>query len=226
MIFNLRKLLFFMPLAFCIGLGLTVAPFMADPVEAQSRSKGKKAKKSSKAKKTTRARKKSRSRKTSTRGRRKASSSKSRSSGAGGKLLQTFRDWNTYLATSPTKTCYAAAQPKKREPTRLKRDPGYFLISTRPAQRVRNEVAIIAGFKAKAGSEPEVRIGSARFALVSNGPNLWIKNAAEERPLLNAMRKGSTMTVHITSGRGNKTVDTYSLSGITQALARAQKACQ
>lgn len=223
MTFNLRKLPHILPLIFCLGLGLAFAPFFSAPAEAQSRSKGKKAKKPSARGKATRARgKSSRTRKTSSSNSAKSNSS----SGGGGKLVQTFGAWSTYVATSPTKTCYAGSRPRKREPARLKRDPGYFLVSTRPRQGIRNEVAIIAGFTAKAGSEPEVRIGNAKFDMIANGPNLWIKNAAEEGRLLAAMRKGSTMTVHITSGRGNKTVDTYSLSGITQALARAQKECR
>ena len=216
---NLRKLLFLAPLAFVLGVSLNTTPFMADKAEAQSRSKGKKAKKSTNAKKP------ASSRKGSSRGS-KSKASTAPSSGAGGKLVQTFRNWSTYQASSPTKTCYAAAQPVKREPARLKRDPGYFLISTRPKQGVRNEVAIIAGFTAKKGTEPEVHIGSAKFSLVANGANLWIKNAAEERPLLNAMRKGATMTVHITSLRGNRTVDSYSLSGLSQALDLAAKTCR
>ncbi|MGE3246291.1 MAG: invasion associated locus B family protein [Beijerinckiaceae bacterium] len=155
----------------------------------------------------------------------KTSRGQSKSAG-GGKLVATHGAWGVYVASAGTRTCYAAAQPGKREPARLKRDPGYFLISTRPRQGVRNEIAVIVGFSAKAGTEPEVHIGSAKFAMVADGGNLWIKNAAEEGAMLGAMRKGSSMTVHVTSGRGNKTVDHYSLSGITQALARAQKECK
>ncbi|GEM_PF-1651801 len=231
MMSRLQKFLLLAPLALFITIGLTASPYVSEPAEAQSR-KGKKVtkkvkKNSARAKRSARNRRRAAKR---SRARGKSASSsrqgKSGSRKSGGKLLQTFKDWSTYEASLPTRTCYAASQPIKREPGRLKRDPGYFLISTRPRQGVRNEVAIIAGFAAKAGSEPEIRIRSERFALVSNGPNLWIKNAAEERPLLAAMRKGARMTVHITSARGNKTVDTYSLSGLTQALARARKACR
>lgn len=142
------------------------------------------------------------------------------------RLVATFGSWGAYVAAGASKTCYALAKPSKREPRNLKRDPGYIFISTRPRQRVRNEISVIMGYDAKPGSDPEIHLGSVKFDLVAKGSNLWIKNAAEEGPLLAAMRKGSTLSVHVTSMRGNKTVDTYSLSGVTQALARVASECK
>lgn len=142
------------------------------------------------------------------------------------KLVSTHGAWGAYVAAGSSKTCYALAKPNKREPRNLKRDPGFMFITTQPRQRVRNEISIIMGFDAKAGSSPELRIGNQKFDLVAKGSNLWIKNAAEEGSLIAAMRKGATMTVHVTSGRGNQTVDTYSLSGVTQALARVAQECK
>ena len=142
------------------------------------------------------------------------------------KLVATFGSWGAYVAAGASKTCYALAKPSKREPRNLNRDAGYIFISTRPRQRVRNEISIIMGYDSKPGTDPEIRIGTAKFDLVAKGSNLWIKNAAEEGPMLAAMRKGSTLAVHVTSMRGNKTVDTYSLSGVTQALARVASECK
>ena len=53
----------------------------------------------------------------------------------------------------------------------------------------------------------------------------WIKNAAEEPQLIEAMRKGSDMLVKGTSARGTNTTDTYSLRGVTNALDRVAKEC-
>jgi hypothetical protein len=69
-------------------------------------------------------------------------------------------------------------------------------------------------------------IGNVSFELVAKGPNLWIKNAAEEARALDAMRKGARIVVKAMSLRGNLTTDSYSLSGLTQALERVQKECQ
>jgi invasion protein IalB len=53
----------------------------------------------------------------------------------------------------------------------------------------------------------------------------WIKNAAEEPQLVEAMRKGADMIVKGMSTRGTHTTDTYSLKGISNALDRVAKEC-
>ena len=40
-----------------------------------------------------------------------------------------------------------------------------------------------------------------------------------------AMKKGSSLTITTTSVRGNKTTDRYSLNGLAQALDRVKKEC-
>ncbi len=140
-------------------------------------------------------------------------------------LVGTFGDWGVYVAPGKSKTCYALAQPKERTPKDLKRDPGYVFISTRPAENVRNEVSIAMGFDVKATPEPKAEVGSASFSMVAKGGNLWVKNAAEEGPLLEAMRKSGKMVVRGASMKGNVSVDTYVLAGLSEALGRIKKEC-
>ena len=54
----------------------------------------------------------------------------------------------------------------------------------------------------------------------------WVKNAAEEARLVDAMRKGAEVTVKGESSRGTKTTDQFSLKGISQALDRAASECR
>ncbi len=49
----------------------------------------------------------------------------------------------------------------------------------------------------------------------------WVKNAAEEVRLVDAMRRAADVTVRGESGRGTKTTDKFSLKGVSQALDRA-----
>ena len=140
-------------------------------------------------------------------------------------LVGTFGDWGAYLAPGKARTCYALGQPKDRNPKELKRDPAYVFISTRPGENVRNEVSIAMGFDVKAAPEPKAEIGASSFALVAKGANLWVKNAAEEAPMLEAMRKTGKLVVRAASMKGNVTVDSYSLAGLSQALDRVKKDC-
>lgn len=141
-------------------------------------------------------------------------------------LVGQFGDWGAFATPqSKARTCYALSKPKTRAPANLTRDPAYIFVSHRPAEKVRNEIAIIMGFDVKPDSKPVAEIGDDEFELVAKGPNLWLRNAADEAKFIAAMRKGARLTLKARSMRNNLTTDTYSLSGITQALDRALKEC-
>lgn len=146
---------------------------------------------------------------------------------AGSTPLGQSGDWGIYIAgAGPTKQCYTAAKPQDRAPGNLQRDPAYFFISTRPAENVRNEISIIMGFPVKADKPaPEIQIGNEKFVMASQGPHLWVKEAARNNALVEAMRRGTKLTIKATSLRGNLTTDTYSLAGIGGALDRVKKEC-
>ena len=142
-------------------------------------------------------------------------------------LVQSYGDWGAYVAKgAKARTCYAIATPKERLPAALKRDPAYLFVSQRPGEGVRNEISFATGFDIKPDSGSRAEIGNVSFDLVSKGGNLWIKNAAEEAKALDVMRKGARVVVKAQSLRGNLTTDSYSLSGLAQALERVQKECQ
>jgi hypothetical protein len=141
-------------------------------------------------------------------------------------LLATFNDWGAYATgQGRTKVCYALSQPKDRQPKDLKRDPGYLFVSFRPADNVRNEIAVVMGFATRDGGPAEAVVGTATYGLITKGGNAWIRNPAEESQVIAAFSKGKDVTVKATSGRGNATTDRYSLSGFAQALDRARKEC-
>jgi hypothetical protein len=140
--------------------------------------------------------------------------------------VTTSGDWGVFTTQGgKSKTCYVLAKPSARAPAALKRDPAYVFISTRPAENVRNEVSIIMGFAMKAGSDARADIGGVTFELAPQGSNAWLRNLAEQDRFLDALRKGSKMTVRAASAKGNVTTDTYSLSGLSGALDRLGKEC-
>jgi hypothetical protein len=138
-----------------------------------------------------------------------------------------FGDWGAFVAESgDTKTCYVLAQPKTREPAKLKRDPAYVFISNRPGEHIHNEISITMGFPMKDGGEAEADVSGTTFDLVSKGKNAWIKNPAEESHFVSALRHNATLTVKAASVRGKLTTDTYSLAGLRQALDKVVHECR
>ena len=143
----------------------------------------------------------------------------------GPQLVSQYGEWGAYVASPKGKICYVLAEPKSRKP-KLNRDPGYIFITTRPAENVRNELSVVAGFPLKEGADATLSVGGMDFPLYTKGDSAWLKNAAEEAKLIEALRKQRDLTVKTTSTRGNVTTDHYSLSGISQALDRIAQECK
>lgn len=141
-------------------------------------------------------------------------------------LIGTFGDWKALTTgKDKAKVCYALAQPNQRLPAKLNRDPGYLFISSRMADGARNEIAFKLGFSPKAGQEGQLQIGSTNFTVIGSGESAFLKNPAQEGQVLDAMKKAATVTVKITSARGNDTSDRYSMNGLTKALEAVAKEC-
>ena len=144
-------------------------------------------------------------------------------------LLGQYGEWGAYTGSSNgRKVCFALAKPSTSEtkPPNRPRDPAFLFISTRPAENVRNEVSVIIGYTFKPSSDAMVEVGSAKFALQTQADGAWIKNAAEEPRLLDALRKSSDMVVRGTSAKGTETMDRYSLKGLGQAIDRVAQECK
>jgi Invasion associated locus B (IalB) protein len=139
--------------------------------------------------------------------------------------LGIYGDWGAYFAKGEkSKTCYALATPKEREPEGLSRDPAYVFIANRPGENVRQEISVIMGFPLKEeGAHAEV--AGSKFALIAKGANAWIENPKEEAHFVEALKKGSKLVVKAASARGKVTTDSYSLAGLSQALEKIDKEC-
>jgi hypothetical protein len=148
---------------------------------------------------------------------------------AGATLLGQFGDWGAYTASpGGKKVCFALGKPNTSttNPAGRPRDPAFLFVSTRPSEKVKEEVSVIIGYPFKAGSEAAVTVGSANFALYTQNDGAWIKNAAEEARMVDVMKKGADAVVKGESGRGTKTTDTFSLKGLEQALTRIGQECK
>jgi hypothetical protein len=149
--------------------------------------------------------------------------------GAKPTLLGQYGDWGAYTASpGGKKVCFAIAKSSTSEtdPPGKSRNPPYIFVSTRPADKVSNELSISIGYQFKPSSEATVDIGSNSFALYTQQDGAWIKNAAEESNLLSAMRTSQSAVVKGLSAKGTKTTDTFSLRGFAQAIERTGQDCK
>ena len=144
-------------------------------------------------------------------------------------LLGNYGEWGAYSATpGGKKVCFAIAKPASSEtvPPGRPRNPIYMFISTRPAEKVTNEVSIVIGYPFKPGAEATVTVGSASFPLYTQQDGGWIKNGADEANMVNAMRSGQTAVIKGVSAKGTQSSDTFGLKGLAQALDRVAQECK
>jgi len=149
--------------------------------------------------------------------------------GAEPTLIGQFGGWGAYSATpGGRKICFALAKPSssRTNPPNRPRDPAYVFVSSRPAEKVSNEVSISIGYQLKPGSEGSLEVGSAKYAMYTQGDGLWIKNAAEEAQMVEALKRGADVTVKGVSAKGTETTDVFSLKGLAQALDRVLQDCR
>src|SRR6476660_2924392 len=135
--------------------------------------------------------------------------------GAGGAkptLLGQYGDWGAYTASpGGKKICFAIAKPASSEttPAGKTRNPSYMFISSRPGEKVTDEVSIIIGYPFKPNSEATVAVGNTSFALYTQQDGAWIKNAAEEAHLIEAMRSGQNAVIKGMSAKGTNSTDVF-----------------
>jgi len=147
-------------------------------------------------------------------------------------LLGQFGDWGAYSAElRGHKICFALAKPTSSQDNppnrRSAANSVYMFISSRPTDRVKNEVSIlITNYAFKPNSDAVVTIGNANYAMYTQNDGAWVKNPPEEPKMIEAMRAGADLVVKAVTSRGTQTTDTFSLKGISQALDRIAQECQ
>jgi hypothetical protein len=149
--------------------------------------------------------------------------------GAEPTLIGQYGTWGAYTAiANGKKVCFALAKPSssKTNPPNRPRDPAYAFVSTRPSEKVVNEVSVMIGYMLKPGSESTMEVGGASYAMYTQGDGLWIKNAAEEERMVEAMRRSADVVVKGVSAKGTETTDVFSLKGLSQALDKVAQDCR
>jgi hypothetical protein len=159
-----------------------------------------------------------------------------RAAGGAATPIGQYGDWSAaYFMEGGQKICYMASAPKStRSSLPLKnRDPSFLFITHWPQDREKTAVTVSAGFPYRKGSKVSVTVDGADYTM-ETGANVrksadadmaWMADGNGDTRLTDALRRGSTVSVRGTSGRGNVITDTYSLNGSADAYDAISKAC-
>jgi hypothetical protein len=139
--------------------------------------------------------------------------------------VDNYGDWTLLTdSATPHLFCFVTSEPKSSTPTDVQRQAPRAYISAWPRDGIRGEVSFRMGFAIKKSAQGTASVGAGGFKLFGSRDRAFVSDSTQELKLIEAMRKGSSMTVAIGSDKGTVT-DTYSLSGVAAALQKLQDTC-
>jgi invasion protein IalB len=142
------------------------------------------------------------------------------------KFLGNHRDWTVYeVDDGKGKICYIASEPVNQEGNYAKRGNPAVLVARLPGDPPGEQVSVQPGYAYRKGSMVEVKVEGRNFQLFTQGEHAWARTDADDKALIEAMRRGSDMTVRGTSVRDTFSLDTYSLNGFSAAYDAMRDAC-
>lgn len=140
--------------------------------------------------------------------------------------LGQFEGWSAFQATENGETfCFMTAQPTSKEPSQLDHGDVILYITHRPSEGTSNVVSLITGYPFRQDSEVQVSTGRSSASLFTRDNSAWAYDRATDQRLVEAMRRGATLSVRGTSRRGNGTRYAFSLMGFTAAHDEISRAC-
>ena len=142
------------------------------------------------------------------------------------RLVGEFRDWSAYGASEGSDAvCFAMTKPKSVDPQPDGYSQAYLYLTHRPAQGVKNEINLVAGFTFAPGTSATLIIDGQPFSLFTEADAAWLQDPNQNDTLAGAMRAGSTMVIEGTSEAGQAVKETFSLSGATAASKAIDGGC-
>ncbi len=139
---------------------------------------------------------------------------------------ETFSDWSVYVdSATPHQFCFVTSEPKSSAPSGATRDDPRAYISAWPKDGIKSEVSFRMGFPISDKADGKTTVSPASFVMFGANDRAFVTDAIQELKLVEAMKKGSTLAVEVTSERGTRVTDTYSLTGLGLALQKLQDTC-
>lgn len=143
------------------------------------------------------------------------------------KNLGAYKKWKAMTAEADgNRTCYAMSEPASKLGNVKGRGQVAALVTHFPEIGALDQVSIVLGFAPQKKSPVIVKIGGFTFKFTEvKEDRAWVKTRADDKALVQAMRKSNQMVVTATTEKGLKVQDTYDLSGFTKAYRTMSQDC-
>lgn len=146
---------------------------------------------------------------------------------SGPKLQTTYKDWRVFTHKQDGDlVCYVQAEPIDMSPKNVDHGKVAFFIGSWRSGRAHDQPSLMTGYALRTQTPPRVIAGSSRITMFAVGREAFVESTRNEKKLVSAMRRGSTLRVEAMSERGTATAYEFSLSGVTAALKKADQLCK
>jgi len=141
--------------------------------------------------------------------------------------LGAFEKWRALTVTSDgQRMCYAMSIPVAKQGHIEDRGEAAAMVTHFPGIGALDQVSIVLGFEPAKNSPVIAKIGGFTFTLKEiQADRAWVKSRANDRAMVQALRKSNQMVVTASTAKGLKVQDTYDLTGFTKAYRAMSKAC-
>ena len=142
------------------------------------------------------------------------------------KRLGKAGEWESFVyGEGAGKTCYLAAAAGKVQGGEKGKTTTYLIVTHRPGAKGFDEVSVNGTYGFKKDSDVELQVGAQKFDLFTKGDRAWARDAAADKAIIAALRKGKEASLRATPAKGAALTASVPLAGFGDALASADKAC-
>lgn len=142
------------------------------------------------------------------------------------RLIGDFRDWSAYATSEGAGAlCFALSKPQDVNPIPDGYTEAYLYLTNRPAENIRFEFNLVAGYAFAPDSAATVTVSGQSFDLFTESDAAWLLDPAQSDSLASAIRGGSSLVIEGTSDKGIRIAQTFSLAGATAASRAIESDC-
>lgn len=142
------------------------------------------------------------------------------------KALGRFKDWAVFTEeVGGDLVCYAATEASSKAPSSVKHGEVWYYVTSWKSGQGKNQPSFRVTYDLKAGQAPKTAIGRSSWPMFVAGREAFADDADDPR-IVDALKKGSRLTVTAQSARGTNVTYRFSLSGSADAISKAEEACR
>lgn len=142
------------------------------------------------------------------------------------KAVGKFRDWSVFTEEKGGDViCYAVTEASSKAPSSVKHGDVWYYVTSWKSGQGKNQPSFRVTYDLSASKPPKTTVGRSSWQMFTSGGEAFADDADDPR-IVDALRKGSSLTVTGQSARGTNVTYRFSLSGSADAIDKAAEACR